>query len=135
MAPNPSGPAPSPYEVLGVHQSATQAEIRTAYQEALRARTHSRPQVTQAFNQLRNPQNRLAADLLEPPPEPVPAPEPARRAFVDAASAPLPGWTSLIAPGAAATATREIGEPPDGFRPPRLDGPSAAVLPPTEFPL
>ena len=129
--------SPSPYGVLGVAQDATQADIRKAYQEALRARTHSRPVVTQAFNQLRNPQNRLAADLLEPPPEPAAddGPAPAPRSFVDDASAPLPGWTALIAPPAAVAPPREVGDPPEDFRAPRSDPAGSAVVPPTEFPI
>jgi hypothetical protein len=127
--------SPSPYEVLGVGQDATQADIRKAYQEALRSRTHSRPQVTQAFNQLRNPQNRLAADLLEPPPDPEVdgAPAPARRSFVDGESAPLPVWTALIATDA--VVTREVDDPPDAFRSPDGGPPSSALVPPVEFPV
>jgi hypothetical protein len=131
----------SPYQVLGVDQDADQQAIRRAYQAALRARAHSRQQVTQAFNQLRSPQSRLAFDLLEPPytdadgvrealgalPGPHAAP----------AAVPLPEWTALVVPGVDEQVTpwRQIPPPRAEFTAEGVDGPSAAVLPPIEFPV
>jgi len=131
----------SPYQVLGVDQSADQQAIRAAYQAALRARKHPRQQVTQAFNQLRNPQHRLAFDLLEPPytdadgVRDVLGQRPGQQATPHAV--PLPAWTSLVVPGVDERVTPwpAVPAPRGEFDPAGVEGPSAAVLPPIEFPV
>jgi hypothetical protein len=131
--------SPSPYDVLGVAPSATQAQIRAAYRAGLRARTHSRESLTQAFSQLQSAANRLAADLVEPPwsgvdalrdaSATVPRPSP-----VDDAVAPLPRLRDLVVPGVdpAVTPHRDVGPVTEPFRS-RAVRPTAAVLPPIEI--
>lgn len=54
----------SPYEILEIQPSATNAEVITAYQRALKQRRYPANRVTQAFNELRNPRRRAEHDLL-----------------------------------------------------------------------
>lgn len=134
----------SPYQVLDLDQAATAAEIRQAYQRALRARRYTRQQVTNAFNQLRNAQSRLGHDLLEPEPTPVAGRLAAvlgeldAQPVIDASSAPLPSWPSLVLPRLAGPEVLRRDVPaPDPHFPPgaRLDPPTRAVVPPAEFPV
>jgi hypothetical protein len=125
---------PPPYRVLDVDPSASQAEVRKAYQEALRARAFSRQEITQAFNQLRNPRSRLDADLVELPSTAGPEQVDVRsgRSPVDAAAAAFPAWRDLVVPGAPGP-WPEVAAPSEPFLAAGTDRPSAAVLPPVDF--
>jgi hypothetical protein len=124
----------SPYRVLAVDPSASQAEVRNAYQEALHARAFSRQEITQAFNQLRNPRSRLDADLVELPPTAGPAVFDVRsgRSPVDDAAAPFPAWREHIVPGAPGP-WPDVPAPSEPFLTAGTDRPTAAVLPPMDF--
>lgn len=55
----------SPYEILGITPSASNADIMRAYQPALRQQRYAPAEVTRAFNELRNPGRRFEYDLFE----------------------------------------------------------------------
>ena len=57
-------PSTTPYDILEVAPTATLNDIMQAYQQALRRRKFSAPQITQAFNDLRNARRRAEHDLL-----------------------------------------------------------------------
>lgn len=134
-------PSPSPYSVLGIDPSATATEVRLAYQRALRSRPQARAEITQAFNQLRNPTSRLGHDLMEPASPRTPAhdavfAEARAHPFVDAESVPLPSWESLVVLPDPAQERREVPPPVGEYRTGRLlRPPGADVLPPFEFPV
>lgn len=57
-------PELSSYEILSVSTSASMEEIMKAYQKALQERRFPPEQISQAFNELRNPQKRAEYEFL-----------------------------------------------------------------------
>ena len=57
-------PELSPYEVLGIEPDTPPAGLMAAYQRAVKAHRYPTPQLTQAFNELRNVRKRVEHDLL-----------------------------------------------------------------------
>ncbi|MFE1509269.1 hypothetical protein [Streptomyces sp. NPDC058726] len=68
----------SPYDVLGLEVGASDAEIRAAYQRAMKSALRDRDlrdRISRAYNALRRPAGRREADLLTPLPVRLPPDE------------------------------------------------------------
>ncbi|MGW2172168.1 hypothetical protein ACWC1C_16760 [Streptomyces sp. NPDC001705] len=68
----------SPYEVLGLEVGASDADIRAAYQRAMKSTSRDRDlrdRISRAYNALRRPAGRHEADLLTPLPVRLPPDE------------------------------------------------------------
>lgn len=57
---------PNPYDVLGVSQTSSKAEITKAFALAMKRRQYSTEAIAKARKSLMNPQERIVADYLRP---------------------------------------------------------------------
>ena len=58
--------APNPYDVIGVNQTASNAEITKSFAMAMKRREYSPEAIAKARKSLMNPEDRIIADYLRP---------------------------------------------------------------------
>jgi hypothetical protein len=58
--------APNPYDVIGVPQTASNAEITKSFAMAMKRREYSAEEIAKARKSLMNPEERIIADYLRP---------------------------------------------------------------------
>jgi hypothetical protein len=57
---------PNPYDVIGVSQTASNAEITKSFAMAMKRREYSAEEIAKARKSLMNPEDRITADYLRP---------------------------------------------------------------------
>jgi hypothetical protein len=57
---------PNPYDVIGVSQTASNAEITKSFAMAMKRREYSPEEIAKARKRLMNPEDRIIADYLRP---------------------------------------------------------------------
>ena len=58
--------APNPYDIIGVNQTASNAEITKSFAMAMKRREYRPEEIAKARKSLMNPEDRITADYLRP---------------------------------------------------------------------
>ena len=87
--------APNPYEVLGVSQNASTAEITKAFTLAMQQRNYPVDVIASSRKRLMNPRERLIADYLFPIPPNISSVREFQRADFSALFEPVPTFEFL----------------------------------------